>query len=128
MFVDVEFQLGMPRQILVPSEAVLDSGLRQTVFVDRGNGFLEPRQVEIGQRLGDRLEILKGLQAGERVVTSGNFLIDSESQLKSALGGMAGMQHGGSTGGKPNEPEPPPAGGAKGKPSNSGGMPGMPGM
>ena len=111
MFVDVEFQLAMPRQILVPSEAVLDSGLRQTVFVDRGNGFLEPRQVEIGQRLGDRLEILKGLQAGERVVTSGNFLIDSESQLKSALGGMSGMQHGGSSESKPAESPAPAAGG-----------------
>ena len=114
MFVDVEFRVEMPRQILVPSDAVLNSGLRQTVFVDRGNGFLEPRQVEIGQRLGDRLEIRKGLQPGERIVISGNFLIDSESQLKSAAGGMAGMQHGGSTGGKAKE--------------STGGMEGMPGM
>lgn len=111
MFVDVEFQVEMPRRVLVPSEAVLDSGLRQTVFVDRGNGFLEPRQVEIGERIGDRLEIRKGLQPGDRIVISGNFLIDAESQLKSALGGMAGMQHGGSSGSKPEESPAPAAGG-----------------
>ena len=109
MFVNVEFQIGMPQRIMVSADAVLDSGLRQTVFVDRGNGFLEPRQVEVGQRLGDKLEILKGLQAGERIVISGNFLIDSESQLKSAAGGMAGMAHGGSTGGKTTEAAPPPS-------------------
>lgn len=96
MFVDVEFQVGMPSRVTVPSEAVLNSGLRQTVFVDRGNGYLEPRQVETGERIGNRIEITKGLRPGERVVISGNFLIDSESQLKSAAAGMAGHQHGGS--------------------------------
>jgi multidrug efflux pump subunit AcrA (membrane-fusion protein) len=55
--------------------------------VDRGNGYLEPREVETGDRTGERLEIVKGLAAGERVVTSGNFLIDSESQLKPAPAG-----------------------------------------
>lgn len=110
MFVDVEFRVAMPSRVTVPSEAVLDSGLRQTVFVDRGNGYLEPRQVEIGERFEGRTEILKGLRAGERVVTSGNFLIDSESQLKSAAAGMAGHQHGGSTGGKRQEAPAAPAG------------------
>lgn len=108
MFVDVEFQVGMPSRVTVPSEAVLNTGLKQTVFVDRGNGYLEPRQVQIGERIGDRIEIKQGLRAGERVVTSGNFLIDSESQLKSAAAGMAGHQHGG-TAPKPAEshaPEP----------------------
>lgn len=100
MFVDIEFQVAMPKRVTVPAEAVLDAGLRKTVFVDRGNGFLEPRQVETGERVGDRIEIRKGLQAGERVVTAGNFLIDSESQLKSAAAGMTGHQHGGSIGGK----------------------------
>jgi Cu(I)/Ag(I) efflux system membrane fusion protein len=64
---------------------VLDAGQRKTVFVDQGNGNLEPRQVEIGERTGNRIEILKGLKAGERIVTSGNFLIDAESQLKQAI-------------------------------------------
>lgn len=94
MFVDVEFAVGSPRRLSVPAEAVLDAGLRKTVFVDRGEGYLEPRQVETGDRIGDRIEILKGLKAGERVVTSGNFLVDSESQLRSAAAGMAGHQHG----------------------------------
>jgi len=87
MFVDVEFQMAAERKLTVPSEAVLDAGLRKTVFVDHGNGHLEPREVEIGERAGDRIEILKGLKPGERIVTSGNFLIDSESQLKQALQG-----------------------------------------
>jgi RND family efflux transporter MFP subunit len=91
MYADVEFRVEMPRRITVPSAAVLNSGERKTVFVDRGNGYLEPREVEIGERIGDRLEVLKGLKPGERIVISGNFLIDSESQLKSAAAGMADM-------------------------------------
>ena len=94
MYADVEFRVEMPGRITVPSEAVLNSGERKTVFVDRGNGYLEPREVEIGERIGDRLEILKGLKPGERIVISGNFLIDSESQLKAAAGGMAGSMAG----------------------------------
>ena len=86
MFVDVAFRVATPARMTVASDAVLDTGLRKTVFVDRGNGYLEPRQVETGERIGDRIEVLKGLAPGDRVVTSGNFLIDSESQLKSAGG------------------------------------------
>lgn len=87
MFVDVEFRIPLPLRVTVPSEAVLDSGLRQTVFVDSGGGYLEPRQVETGERSGGRIEITRGLRPGERVAVSGNFLIDSESRLKSAAGG-----------------------------------------
>lgn len=111
MFVDVEFRVDQGKQLTVPPDAVLDSGERKTVFVDRGNGYIEPRQVEIGERMADRIEILKGLRAGERIVISGNFLIDSESQLKSAAGGMAGMAHGSSPGGKSKEPAAPAGGG-----------------
>jgi RND family efflux transporter MFP subunit len=93
MYADVEFRVQTPARITVPSEAVLNSGERKTVFVDRGNGYLEPREVEIGERIGDRLEILKGLKPGERIAISGNFLIDSESQLKAAAGGMAEHKH-----------------------------------
>lgn len=82
MFVDAEFRIPLARRITVPVEAVVDTGLKKTVFVDRGNGVLEPRTVETGERGGDRIEILKGLRAGERIVTSGNFLIDSETRLK----------------------------------------------
>jgi RND family efflux transporter MFP subunit len=93
MFVEVEFRLELPPRLTVPSEAVLYTGVRKTVFVDLGNGFLEPRRVETGERLGDRIEILQGLKLGERIVISGNFLIDSESQLKAAASGMAEHQH-----------------------------------
>ncbi|MDE3196327.1 MAG: efflux RND transporter periplasmic adaptor subunit, partial [Acidobacteriota bacterium] len=91
MFVDVTADIAIPPRITVPSEAVLDSGLRKTVFVDRGNGYLEPRTVETGERAGDRVEILKGLRPNERIAVSGTFLIDSESQLKAAASGMGAM-------------------------------------
>ena len=110
MFVDVEFSASMPARMTVPAEAVLDTGLKKTVFVDRGNGYLEPRQVEIGERIGDRIEITKGLTSKERIVVSGNFLIDSESQLKSSAAGMSGHQHGASTS-KPAASTPAPAAG-----------------
>ncbi len=87
MFTDVEFRVDSGARLAVPAEAVLDSGRGKTVFVDGGNGWLEPRQVETGQRSGDRVEILKGLKVGERVAVSGQFLIDSESQLKAAAAG-----------------------------------------
>jgi multidrug efflux pump subunit AcrA (membrane-fusion protein) len=88
MFVEVEFPSGLGRLLSVPADAVLDSGVKKTVFVDAGNGYLEPRQVETGERMGDRVEIVRGLKAGERIVTSGTFLIDSESQMKAAAQGM----------------------------------------
>jgi RND family efflux transporter MFP subunit len=99
MFVDVEFPLGGNRRLTVPADAVLNSGERQVVFVDLGDGYLAPKTVQTAERVGDRLVVTSGLSEGERVVASGTFLIDAESQLKSALGGMAGHQHGG--GGKP---------------------------
>jgi membrane fusion protein, copper/silver efflux system len=88
MFVDVEFPVSLPPAITVPSDAVLNSGLRKTVFVDRGNGFFEPRTVETGWRMGDRVEILNGLEPGERIVIAGNFFIDSESRLQAAGQGI----------------------------------------
>jgi RND family efflux transporter MFP subunit len=88
MFVNVEFGVASAKQLMVPAEAVLDTGDRQTVFVDLGNGYLEPRQVLVGDRFGDRVAITRGLSAGERVVSSGTFLVDSESQLKAAASGM----------------------------------------
>src|SRR5207249_3005339 len=93
MFVNVEFGIASAPQLTVPAEAVLDTGDRQTVFVDLGNGYLEPRQIVVGDRFGDRVAITSGLTAGERVVSSGTFLIDSESQLKAAASGMGAPQH-----------------------------------
>jgi RND family efflux transporter MFP subunit len=91
MYADVEFRVSLASKLTVPAEAVLDAGEHKTVFVDRGNGFFEPRQVKTGERDGNRIQILSGLSAGERVVTSGNFMIDSESQMKAAAAGMGGM-------------------------------------
>jgi RND family efflux transporter MFP subunit len=82
MYGEVEFQTGGARRLVVPQSAVLNSGDHQTVFVDRGNGNFEPRAVKIGEQLDGRIEILSGLKAGERIVISGNFLMDSESRLK----------------------------------------------
>jgi membrane fusion protein, copper/silver efflux system len=90
MFVDVDLPMSLPPVITVPEDAVLDSGLRKTVFVERETGFFEPREVETGRRIGNRVEIVKGLTPGERIVLSGNFLIDSESRLELAAAGMVG--------------------------------------
>jgi RND family efflux transporter MFP subunit len=90
MFVDVEFPVELPASLVVPAEAIVDTGLRKTVFVDRANGYFEPRQVETGWRMGDQVEVLKGLMAGERIVISGTFLIDSESRMKAAARGVFG--------------------------------------
>jgi len=88
MYVDVKFRIAFPPALTVSASAVLDAGDRKTVFVDRGNGFFEPRSVETGAEREGRIEILSGLKPGERVVTSGNFLMDSESQMKAAASGM----------------------------------------
>ena len=94
MYGQVEFQMGGARRLVVPQAAVLNSGERQVVFVDRGNGYFEPRNVKIGAQTDGKVEILSGLTASERIVTSGNFLIDSESQLKSAMAaGAENDQH-----------------------------------
>jgi membrane fusion protein, copper/silver efflux system len=99
MYVDVEFDTGVGKVLSVPAEAVLDSGASKTVFVDRGNGYFDPREVETGVRSGDRIEIVKGLKAGDRIVTSGNFLLNSEAQMSQQLtrqpidGGTHDQQH-----------------------------------
>jgi Cu(I)/Ag(I) efflux system membrane fusion protein len=82
MFVDVEFPVDLPAALVVPPEAIVDSGLRKTVFVDRGNGSFEPRLVETGWRSADDVEVTKGLVAGERIVVSGTFFVDSESRMR----------------------------------------------
>jgi len=89
MFVNVRLALPMGRQLAIPATALFQSGTRQIAFVDRGGGSFEPREVETGARAGDQFVVLKGLKAGEQIVTSANFLIDSESQLQAALGSFA---------------------------------------
>jgi Cu(I)/Ag(I) efflux system membrane fusion protein len=82
MFVDVEFPVDIPRTLVVPADAIVDSGLRKTVFVECGDGHFEPRLVETGSRIGDDVEVTKGLTVGERIVISGTFFVDSESRMK----------------------------------------------
>jgi RND family efflux transporter MFP subunit len=89
MFVDVEIPITMPQSLSVPAEAVLDTGKRAIVYVDRGNGVFEPRRVKTGWNLGGQVEITDGLSPGDRIVVSGNFLIDSESRMAMAASGKA---------------------------------------
>jgi RND family efflux transporter MFP subunit len=98
MYVNVVLKVGLGRQLVVPASAVLQSGTSQVVFVNRGDGNLEPRKVVIGARVGDDFIVVSGLKAHESIVTSANFLIDSESQLQAASGSYV--------------PPPPGAGGA----------------
>lgn len=83
MFVDVELPVRIPAGLTVPVDALIESGCRQRVFVDRSGGVFEPRQVQTGLRFGDRVEIMHGLVEGERVVREGTFMVNSESRLKS---------------------------------------------
>jgi Cu(I)/Ag(I) efflux system membrane fusion protein/cobalt-zinc-cadmium efflux system membrane fusion protein len=86
MFVNVALKVPRGRELVIPAGGVLQSGDRQIAFVQRSDGFLEPREVELGPHLGDEVIVVKGLKPGEQIVTSANFLIDSESQLQAALG------------------------------------------
>jgi len=85
MYVDVELKMDMGEGLAVPGPAVLPTGLHNIVFVDKGEGKLEPRFVELGRKYGDFYEVLSGLKQDERVVTSANFLIDAEAKVQGAL-------------------------------------------
>ncbi len=91
MYANVHLTIPLGVRLAVPRDAVLDTGERQIVFVHHGGGTLEWRMVQLGVRAEGLVEVLKGIKEGEHVVTSANFLIDSESQLRSAVRGMGGM-------------------------------------
>jgi Cu(I)/Ag(I) efflux system membrane fusion protein len=96
MYVDAVIDTGSADAVLaVPDSAILDTGSRQAVFIDKGQGRFEPRGVKLGHRGAGYVEIREGLSKGEPVVVSANFLIDAESNLKAALKGFS------DTGGKP---------------------------
>jgi Cu(I)/Ag(I) efflux system membrane fusion protein len=90
MFVDVDLEIARPAAVVIPADALVDAGVRRTVFVERGEGLYEPRDVELGWRHGDRVEVVRGLEAGERIVFSGTFLVDSESRIRAAAEGLQG--------------------------------------
>jgi Cu(I)/Ag(I) efflux system membrane fusion protein len=97
MYANVEIKVHLGRKLAVPEGAIIDTGIRQLAIIDKGSGYFEPREVKVGAKVDNYYEVIRGLKAGERVVTSANFLIDSESKLKEAMGGMAmpGMEHAG---------------------------------
>jgi Cu(I)/Ag(I) efflux system membrane fusion protein/cobalt-zinc-cadmium efflux system membrane fusion protein len=92
MYVNVQIEVRQGRQLVVPASSVLHSGTRQIAFIDQGEGRLEPREIEAGQRIDDHVVVSKGLKVGDRVVSSANFLVDSESQLQAALRSFAASQ------------------------------------
>lgn len=95
MYVDATILVDLGRRLAVPEEAILDTGTRQLVFVEKRPGFYEPKEVELGHEAEDYREVLSGVEEGERVVTSANFLVDSESKLKAAISQAgSGHQHG----------------------------------
>lgn len=98
MYADVQLDVNYGTQTLVPSEAVLNSGTRQVVFIAKGNGYFEPRDIKIGDQFDGQTVVLAGLNPGEKIVASGNFLIDSESRLGAAMqqmmASMPGMDMG----------------------------------
>jgi len=89
MFVNVDLKTSMGRQLVVPASAVFQTGTRQLIFLNHGNGNLQPKEITVGPRVGDDYIVLKGVKAGQSIVTSANFLIDSESQLQAAAGSFA---------------------------------------
>jgi len=90
MYVDADISIGSPDPVLtIPDSAVMDAGRRQAVFVDKGDGRFEPREVKLGQRGDGYVEVRQGVSEGEPVVVSANFLIDAESNLKAALKGFS---------------------------------------
>jgi Cu(I)/Ag(I) efflux system membrane fusion protein len=93
MFANVEVTIDLGERLVVPQEAVIDTGIRKVVLIDRGSGFFEPREISTGITVNNDFEVLEGMEAGERIVTSANFLIDSESRFREAVGGMAGHSH-----------------------------------
>jgi Cu(I)/Ag(I) efflux system membrane fusion protein len=90
MYANVELGMEMGEGLLVPASAVMPTGLREIAFVDKGNGKLEPRVVQLGEQIGDHYEVKSGLAEGERVIASANFLIDAESKVQGALADFAG--------------------------------------
>ena len=85
MFVNAVIKVGLSPAIVVPVSAVMDSGKRQVVWIETQAGVFEPREVKVGQRSDDRIQILSGIKAGDKVAVSGAYLIDSESQLRGGV-------------------------------------------
>lgn len=92
MYVNVDINLPLGKQLVIPASAVLESGSRAIAFIDHGEGNLELREIQTGPQIKDSVIVLKGLQPGDHVVSSANFLVDSEAQLQAALGSFTPPQ------------------------------------
>ena len=110
--------------LAVPKEAVIDTGVKQVAIIARPNGYFEPREIKVGQPTDEFYPVLSGLAAGDQIVTSAQFLVDSEANLQSAMQAMSMSMPGMDMGGGKSAPTPPKAP----PPTPPGGMPGMPGM
>jgi Cu(I)/Ag(I) efflux system membrane fusion protein len=82
MYTNVSVKIPLGEKLVLPEDAVIDTGTRQVVYVDKGEGNFEPREISTGIRADGSVEVLRGLKAGEKVAASANFLIDSEAKLK----------------------------------------------
>jgi Cu(I)/Ag(I) efflux system membrane fusion protein len=91
MYVNAEIKIDGGRHLALPEEAVLDSGMRKLVFIDKGNGHFEPKEIKLGAKMDGYYQVLSGLNEGERVASSSVFLLDSESRMSEVMGAMAGM-------------------------------------
>lgn len=85
MFANVAVKVDLGRRLVVPENAVINTGVRQLVYVDKGDGYFEPREVGVGAKVEGMAEIISGLQAGEKVASAATFLIDSEARLKGVV-------------------------------------------
>ena len=91
MYANVEIDVEGGRKLAIPEEAVLDSGIRKVVYIDKGQGRFAPAEVKLGSKFDGYYEVLAGVSSGERIIASASFLLDSESRLSEAMGAMAGM-------------------------------------
>jgi len=105
MYVNVEINVPLGRQLVIPASAVLQSGSRAIAFIDHGDGNLEPREIQTGLQIDDSVVVLRGLQPGEHIVSSANFLVDSEAQLQAVLGSFNPPQQNASPAGPPSKSE-----------------------
>jgi RND family efflux transporter MFP subunit len=105
MFVNVLLKAPAGKGVTIPASSVFHSGTRNLVFVNKGEGSFEPREIELGSRVGDDVVVLRGLKAGESLVTSANFLIDSEAQLQAAAGAFVPPPPGAGAAASMNRPE-----------------------
>ena len=106
MYVNVAVKLGLGRQLVVPASAAFHSGTKNLIFVYQGEGNIEPREVEFGPQVGDQIVVAKGLRREEQIVTSANFLIDSEAQLQAAAGAFVPPPPGAGQAASMNAPAP----------------------